>query len=72
MKHMSLWEYQNKQGDSPLIKQVIALRDEIIATGQALQATAKKITQWIANGELQSKLAYEYFKPRANKLQWPK
>ncbi|GFS30621.1 hypothetical protein Acr_00g0012980 [Actinidia rufa] len=27
---------------------------------------------WMANGELNSKLAYEYFRPKANKLLWPK
>ncbi|GFY86960.1 hypothetical protein Acr_05g0005990 [Actinidia rufa] len=48
------------------------LRDEVIATEQSQQAAAQKMNQWMANGELQSKVAYEYFKPRASKLQWPK
>ncbi|GFY91065.1 hypothetical protein Acr_07g0012610 [Actinidia rufa] len=72
MKYANFWEYQIKHDDSPLIKQVIALREEIIATERSQQAEAHKINQWMANGELNSKLAYEYFRPKAIKLQWPK
>ncbi|GFS35505.1 hypothetical protein Acr_00g0040240 [Actinidia rufa] len=56
---------------SPLIKQVMGLRDEIIATEQSQPAAAQKINQWTANGDLHSKLAYDYFRPKANKLKWP-
>ena len=31
MNRVGFWEYQNKHEDSPLLKQVITLRDEIIA-----------------------------------------
>ncbi|GFS45411.1 hypothetical protein Acr_00g0095930 [Actinidia rufa] len=72
MKHTNFWDYQIKHEDSPLIKQVIALRDEITVAEQSQQVATQKIIQWMANGELNSKLAYEYFRPKANKLLWPK
>ncbi|GFY91886.1 hypothetical protein Acr_08g0002820 [Actinidia rufa] len=50
----------------------MGLRDEIIATEHSQQAAAEKINQWKANGDLYSKLAYEYFRPKAIKLKWPK
>ncbi|GFS38150.1 DHHC-type zinc finger family protein [Actinidia rufa] len=68
MKHANFWEYQIKHDDFPLIKQVIALREEIIATGRSQQAATHQINQWMANGELNSKLAYEYFRPKAIKV----
>ncbi|XP_057469633.1 uncharacterized protein LOC130758700 [Actinidia eriantha] len=72
MKRVSLWEYQNKHEDSPLLKQVIALRDEIIATEETVKKAIHRLNQWASNGELQSKLAYEFFRPRRAKITWPK
>ena len=63
------WE---KHEDSPLIKQIIALRDDIIASEGTEQAAIQKLNQWSINGELQSKLAYDHFRPRGNNLKWPK
>ncbi|GFY92965.1 hypothetical protein Acr_08g0013610 [Actinidia rufa] len=42
MKHTNFWDYQIKHEDSPLIKQVIALRDEITVAEQSQQAAAQK------------------------------
>ncbi|PSS30620.1 Ribonuclease H protein [Actinidia chinensis var. chinensis] len=63
----TMWDIQSKK-DSLW---VMGLRDEIIATEQSQPAAAQKINQWTANGDLHSKLAYDYFKPKANKLKWP-
>ena len=56
----------------PLIKQIMAFRDEFIASEETEQTAFQKLNQWTVNGELQSKLAYEHFRPRGNKLKWPK
>ena len=37
MNRVSFWKYQNKQEDSPILKQVIALRDEIIAVEETVE-----------------------------------
>ena len=72
MNSRNFWEYKNKNGDSPLIKQIIGLRDEIIAAEDNEERAIQRINQWTSNGELISKKAYEYFRPRMAKLAWPK
>ena len=72
MNNGSFWEYKTKHGDSPLIKQVIALRDEIIAAENSVEEAIQRINQWSPNGQIQSKLAYEFFRPKGAKLIWPK
>ena len=61
LKCKSFWAYKIKHEDSPLIKQIIALRD--IASEEMEHATIQRI-----NGEMQSKLAYDHFRPRGIKL----
>ena len=67
-KALNFWAYRVKHEDSPLIKQIIALRDDIIASEGTEQAAIQKLNQWSINGELQSKLAYDHFRPRGNNL----
>ena len=43
MNRMSFWKYQNKYEDSLLIKQVIALRDEIIATEETVEEAIQRL-----------------------------
>ncbi|XP_057485879.1 uncharacterized protein LOC130772160 [Actinidia eriantha] len=72
MNKRSFWDYKSKHEDSPLIKQIINLRDEIIAAENTVEGAIQKMNQWTSNGELKSRIAYEYFRPRANKLLWTK
>ncbi|XP_057461129.1 uncharacterized protein LOC130751551 [Actinidia eriantha] len=72
MRNSGFWDYTNKHGDSPLIKQIILLRDEIIAAEQSVEGAIQRINQWNSNGKPNSRLAYEYFRPRRAKLAWPK
>ena len=72
LKRSTFWTYRIKHENSPLFKQIIALRDEIIASEGTEHAAIQKLNQWSFNGELQSKLAYDHFRSRGNKLKWPK
>ncbi|GFZ14333.1 hypothetical protein Acr_24g0005230 [Actinidia rufa] len=72
LKCKSFWAYKIKYDDSPLSKQIIALRDELIAFEETKHAAIQKLNQWSINGEMQSKLAYDHFRPRGIKLKWPK
>ena len=49
----------------------MVLRNELIASKETEEAAIQKLNQWTVNGELQSKLAYEFFRPRKSKLTWP-
>ena len=50
MKKVSFWEYKNKNSNSPLLKQVIALRDEIIVEEGIVLKAIDRLNQWIAKG----------------------
>ena len=49
----------NKLEDSPLLKQVIALRDEIIAAEGSSDNAIQRLDQWAPNGDFQSRIAEE-------------
>ena len=66
------WDYQKKHEDSPLLKQVIALRDEIIKGKETLEMAIQRLNQWAPNGIFQTKLAYDFFRPKSAEITWPK
>ncbi|GFZ00486.1 O-methyltransferase family protein [Actinidia rufa] len=72
MKGGSFWEYMPKHEDSPLIKQVMTLRDEIIGTEASVERAIIRSNQWVPNGKFYSRFAYEFFRPRRAKITWPK
>ncbi|GFZ13830.1 hypothetical protein Acr_24g0000200 [Actinidia rufa] len=55
MSNSNFWDYKVKHADSPLLKQVIALRDEIIASEESVEGAIQRVNQWTTNGEFQSK-----------------
>ncbi|GFS37427.1 phytochrome and flowering time regulatory protein [Actinidia rufa] len=71
LKGGCFWEYKNKHSDSPLLKQIMILRDEIIGA-ETVERASLTLHQWAPNGKFQSRLAYEFFRPRNAKLTWPK
>ena len=48
------------------------LRDEIIQSEITIERAILKLDQWAPNGKFQSRLAYEFFRPRGAKLTWPR
>ena len=72
MNSSSFWIYTARHADSPLIKQIIALRDEIIASEGSVSEATQTMNQWASNNEIKSKLAYDYFRQKTTKLVWPK
>ncbi|GFS33832.1 hypothetical protein Acr_00g0030760 [Actinidia rufa] len=72
MSHVNFWDYKNRHEDSPLLKQIVALRDEIIETEGSIENAILRLNQWAPNGQLQSRLAYEFFRPRIAKNAWSK
>ena len=72
MKGGSFWEYKPKHEDSPFIKQVMTLRDEIIGAETSVERAIIRLNQWAPNGKFHSKFAYEFFRPRSAKITWPK
>ena len=72
MKRNSFWDYQKKHEDSLLLKQVIALRDEIIEAKGTLEIGIQRLNQWAPTGIFQTKLAYDFFRPKCAKITWPK
>ncbi|GFS40060.1 hypothetical protein Acr_00g0066450 [Actinidia rufa] len=51
MSNSNFWDYKVKHADSPLLKQVIALRDEIIASEESMEGAIQRVNQWTTNGE---------------------
>ncbi|GFY86939.1 hypothetical protein Acr_05g0005780 [Actinidia rufa] len=72
MSRISFWEYKNKHEDSPLLKQIIALRDEIIEVEGSMQNAIICLTKWAPDGYLRSSFAYEFFRPKRAKNTWSK
>ena len=72
MNKMGFWEYRSRHEDSPLLKQIVALRDELMEAEGSLENAAQRLNQWAPNGEFQSKLAYEFFRPKGATVTWPK
>ena len=72
MKGDCFWGYTTKNADSPLIKQIMILRDEIIEAETSIEHATHKMNQWAPNGKFQSRLAYDFFRPRSAKITWPK
>ncbi|GFZ01062.1 hypothetical protein Acr_14g0006970 [Actinidia rufa] len=72
MNRRSFWEYRNRHEDSPLLKQVVTLRDELIEAEGSLENAMQRLNQWAPNGEFQSKLAYEFFRPKGATVTWTK
>ncbi|GFY93673.1 hypothetical protein Acr_09g0001190 [Actinidia rufa] len=72
LNRRSFWEYKNRHEDSPLLKQVVTLRDELIEAEGSLENAVQRLNQWAPNGEFQSKLAYEFFRPKGATVTWPK
>ena len=72
MNKMGFWEYRSRHEDSPLLKKIVALRDELMEAEGSLENAAQRLNQWAPNGEFQSKLAYEFFRPKGATVTWPK
>ncbi|GFZ21585.1 hypothetical protein Acr_29g0007470 [Actinidia rufa] len=49
----NFWDYISQACRFPLLKQVIALRDEIIASEESVERAIQRVNQWTTNGEFQ-------------------
>ncbi|GFY85411.1 hypothetical protein Acr_04g0001490 [Actinidia rufa] len=60
MNKRNFWDYKSKHEDSPLIKQISNLRDEIIVAENTVEGAIQKMNKWTSNGELKSRIAYDF------------
>ncbi|GFZ14568.1 hypothetical protein Acr_24g0007580 [Actinidia rufa] len=51
MKGGCFWGYKIKHADSPLLKQIMSLRDEIIGAETTVERAAIRLNQWAPNGK---------------------
>ncbi|KAL0305148.1 UNVERIFIED_CONTAM: hypothetical protein Scaly_2995400 [Sesamum calycinum] len=66
----SLWDWQPKKGDSPLLRRLAEIRDRIITDFGSTDAAIRHMTEWTDSKGLVTSIAYEYFRPKLPKQPW--
>ncbi|KAK6158980.1 hypothetical protein DH2020_006294 [Rehmannia glutinosa] len=71
LRNRSIWDWTVHRDDSPLIKNILRIRDQLIDTCGSQQSAEQKIEYW--STRLLSKCtwdAYETFRPHGNNVCW--
>ncbi|XP_042386550.1 uncharacterized protein LOC121978244 [Zingiber officinale] len=67
---MGFWQWRSKPSDSPLIKRLLFIRDELVQRTTSIGVANMKMIEWFAGENKGMALAYEFFRPRAAKVDW--
>ncbi|KAK4382080.1 hypothetical protein Sango_2908200 [Sesamum angolense] len=70
LRGASLWDWQPKKGDSPLLRRLAEIRDRIITDFGSTDAAIRQMTEWTDSKGLVTSIAYEYFRPKLPKQPW--
>ncbi|KAL0292636.1 UNVERIFIED_CONTAM: putative mitochondrial protein [Sesamum calycinum] len=70
LRGASLWDWQPKKGDSPLLRRLAGIRDRIITDFGSTHAAIWHMTEWTDSKGLVTSKAYEYFRPKLPRQPW--
>ncbi|KAK4400029.1 hypothetical protein Sango_1109000 [Sesamum angolense] len=70
LRGASLWDWQPKKDDSPLLRRLAEIRDRIITDFGSTEAAIRHMTEWTDRKGLVTSIAYEYFRPKLPKQPW--
>ncbi|KAK4381328.1 hypothetical protein Sango_2977300 [Sesamum angolense] len=70
LRGASLWDWQPKKDDSPLLRRLAEIRDRIITDFGSTEAAIRHMTEWTDRKGLVTSKAYEYFRPKLPKQHW--
>ncbi|KAK4397773.1 Anaphase-promoting complex subunit [Sesamum angolense] len=70
LKGGSVWDWQPKKGDSPLLQRLAEIRSRIITDFGSSKAAIQHIAGWSNSKGLDTSKAYEYFRPKRAKQPW--
>ncbi|KAK4389933.1 Retrovirus-related Pol polyprotein from type-1 retrotransposable element R2 [Sesamum angolense] len=70
LRWASLWDWQPKKGDSPLLRQLAEIQDRIIIDFGFSNAAVQHMTEWSNSKGLVTSKAYEYFRPKLTRQPW--
>ncbi|KAL0329453.1 UNVERIFIED_CONTAM: hypothetical protein Sradi_4932000 [Sesamum radiatum] len=70
LRGASLWDWQPKKDDSPLLRRLAEIRDRIITDFGSTEAAIRQMTEWTDRKGLVTSIAYEYFRPKLPKQPW--
>ncbi|KAK4391599.1 hypothetical protein Sango_1937700 [Sesamum angolense] len=70
LRGSSLWDWQPKKGDSPLLRRLAGIRDRIITDFGSTDTAIRHITEWTDSKGLVTSKAYEYFRPKLPRQPW--
>ncbi|KAK4415031.1 hypothetical protein Salat_2610200 [Sesamum alatum] len=66
----SVWEWQPKKGDSPLLRRLADIRDRLITAFGTTGAAVESMAAWSNLKGLETSKAYEYFRPKHTRQPW--
>ncbi|KAK4422037.1 hypothetical protein Salat_2154500 [Sesamum alatum] len=66
----SVWEWQSRKGDSPLLQRLVEIRNRLIMNFGSTQAAIQHMDEWFDCKELVTSKAYEYFRSKLIRLPW--
>ncbi|KAK4438693.1 hypothetical protein Salat_0203800 [Sesamum alatum] len=70
LKGSSIWEWQPKRGDSPLLQRLSQIHDRIIGAVGSPQAAKQLIETWASSKGLATSKTYEYFRLKQARQPW--
>ncbi|KAL2250196.1 UNVERIFIED_CONTAM: hypothetical protein Sindi_2493300 [Sesamum indicum] len=70
LRDASIWDWQPKKGDSPLLQRLAEIRNRVITEFGSSEAAIEQMTRWSTPKGLQTSKAYEYFRPKLARQPW--
>ncbi|KAL0407933.1 UNVERIFIED_CONTAM: putative mitochondrial protein [Sesamum radiatum] len=70
LRGISLWDWQPKKGDSPLLRRLADIRDRLITAFGSPVAAVQCMADWSNTKGLETSKAYEYFRPKLTRQPW--
>ncbi|KAL0367896.1 UNVERIFIED_CONTAM: hypothetical protein Scaly_1008500 [Sesamum calycinum] len=64
LKGGSVWDWQPRKGDSPLLQRLAEIRSRIITAFGSSEAAIQHMAGWSSSKGLDTSKAYEYFRPK--------
>ncbi|KAL2232350.1 UNVERIFIED_CONTAM: Retrovirus-related Pol polyprotein from type-2 retrotransposable element R2DM [Sesamum indicum] len=70
LRDASIWDWQSKKGDSPLLQRLAEIRNRMVTKFGSSEAAIEQMTRWSTPKGLQTLKAYEYFRPKLARQPW--
>ncbi|KAL0431400.1 UNVERIFIED_CONTAM: hypothetical protein Sradi_0766000 [Sesamum radiatum] len=70
LRGVSVWDWQSKKGDSPLLQRLAVIRNKIVTTFGSSEAAIQHIAGWYSSKGLETSKAHKYFRPKCIRQPW--